>query len=212
MTKRPKRLEPHPETKKLIVFIHGAFARNPFRFFQEIIREERPELLESNKLHLTEIYYGFWRAIKCWIPGARRETTDYVLSRLSTLRLKYPESELYVVAHSFGTFALGRGLHEYPVGIQKLILFGCVLPLEFNWNTLIANGEVGEIINYRSRKDWVVRFLLSLGILMGFGKAGVWGFAQFGGGRIFNPSHEWGHSGYLRVMETKEFKKKLGVL
>lgn len=89
-----------------------------------------------------------------------------------------------IVAHSFGTYVVGRYLTRADDISEKfdcVILCGSILSPEFNWGDLIERAIVGQVLNTVSANDEWVKFLPDGGIPFLaedalFGAAGKSGF------------------------------------
>lgn len=200
-----RKLEAKPNVKLLLVGISGAFSHRSFKELERRLTHEYRDQFETDDWHFANIDLGFWAASFCWIPWARNIVMKYVASRLSTLRLKYPRAKFILLGHSYGTYVL-KTLVKFPIGIDRIITFGSVLPRGFDWTPLIENKEVGEIYNFVGKRDYVVKFLVApLGLLVGFGMAGVCGFDDLASGRVRNIiKKSWGHSGYMKALKNGE--------
>ena len=68
-----------------------------------------------------------------------------------------------VIAHSFGTWLLGHLLRDElkpkvldPLHFGRIILTGCVLRPDFEWNDVREKGLVKEVLNHYATKDPIV--------------------------------------------------------
>jgi pimeloyl-ACP methyl ester carboxylesterase len=106
---------------------------------------------------------------------------------LSTIKDNY-DGPISIVAHSFGTYIIGRYLAEagdLSEEFDALILCGSVLPRDFSWGTHLTSAKVGQILNVISENDEWVKFLPEGGVKLlasdvFFGKAGCEGFSYQG--------------------------------
>jgi hypothetical protein len=59
-----------------------------------------------------------------------------------------------VIAHSFGTLLLGKALQAQPdLRVGRVITLGCVLRPDFDWQTLVARGQVEAVLNQIGTRD-----------------------------------------------------------
>lgn len=80
------------------------------------------------------------------------------------------------VAHSFGTYALGRALEKYPdLTVGRVILCGSILPPDFDWPLLFSRNQVLEVQNDYGAKDFWSR--ISRWLVSDSGPSGATGFA-----------------------------------
>ena len=195
-------IKTHPEVKTLVVLVHGVRSTNAWGSF---IRELIYKKLGNETVHVAMIDYGKKWATVCL---ANKELfIDYISSRLTVLSFKYPNAELNVVAHSFGTLAVCEAVSRYRIKLGSVFLFGSIVRENFEWNTLIEEGTVRNVWNFFSPKDWVVRFLAPLVFL---GRSGSFPFKQIGRNRVLNLERRWGHSKFMKgLTEVVSFLKKV---
>jgi hypothetical protein len=84
------------------------------------------------------------------------------------------------IGHSFGSLAIGKTLQLKPdVGFSRIIVYGCILPRSFPWQTLASRGQVEKVLNEYSPRDRWPRFPLRR-LIPGSGDAGCFGFEDCG--------------------------------
>ena len=128
-------------------------------------------------------------------------TAKYIAARLDTIDSDYPDHEIIVIAHSNGTRATKIAIvrshslrNKYPrFRIDKLILLGCVIKRNFDWNYY----PFIRVINFVSTNDKIVFFAR----IFGMGRAGRYGF-KIKAPNLKQIEVEWGHSGYLEHYTT----------
>lgn len=88
-----------------------------------------------------------------------------------------------VIAHSFGAWLVGQALRQNPdIRVSRIIMAGSVLRPDFDWHTLIADGQAEAVLNhYGSRDLWAY---VSEFFIPDSGPAGFRGFARCSG--VFN--------------------------
>jgi hypothetical protein len=60
-----------------------------------------------------------------------------------------------VIAHSFGTWLLGHALRtDHTLRVGRVILTGCILRPDFDWNELIRRGQVQAVLCHVATKDF----------------------------------------------------------
>jgi hypothetical protein len=63
-----------------------------------------------------------------------------------------------VIAHSFGTWLLGHALlADQTLRVGRVILTGCILRPDFDWNELIKRGQVQSVLCHVATKDFWAR-------------------------------------------------------
>ncbi|MGA2118568.1 MAG: hypothetical protein ABSH56_27905 [Bryobacteraceae bacterium] len=92
-------------------------------------------------------------------------------------QVKY-ERDPHVVAHSLGSFIVGRVLQRYPErNFSDIILMGCVLGRKYAWRKIAHRFEM--VRNEVSGRDWVSAVAVCLkAFIPEMGAAGIGGFAE----------------------------------
>ena len=118
----------------------------------------------------------------------------------SARRDPFADAKLSVIAHSFGTYAIGRILKENPdIRLHRLVLCGAVLPTDFRWDQ-IPNSVRTDIINDCGIRDiWPV---LAQSTTFGYGPSGRFGFGTPG---VRDRFHNFGHGGFFEEKFVREF-------
>lgn len=150
-------------------------------------------------------YYGKFWIIHFLMPWKRKAQiewlkevyNDEVNDRRSGLTTNDPPS---AVAHSFGTYILGYALLKYDwLKFDKIILCGCILPIDFPWQQIIERGQVTAIRNEYGAADYPC--LIACWFVRDSGQAGRYGFnrdcvnlnqqcfQRYGHSDIFNKGH-----------------------
>jgi hypothetical protein len=110
-----------------------------------------------------------------------------------------------VVAHSLGTLLLGHALQvDSTLNVGRVILTGCVLRPDFDWNKLIERGQVEAVLNHYGTKDFWVKIAHYF-----IPDTGPSGRRRFSSGLplLQVPADNFGHSDFFRPDNlSKEFK------
>jgi hypothetical protein len=87
----------------------------------------------------------------------------------------------HIIAHSLGSFVLGRLLHNYPErDFKHIILMGCVLKRRYAWQEMSSRFDM--VRNEVAGRDWVSRLSTFLNpIIPEMGAAGIRGFSSIPG-------------------------------
>lgn len=99
---------------------------------------------------------GAFAGIKPW---NRKVVPIIFLESLAKNRYKFPGAEIWLSCHSNATLGIMNALAEYkknrhkydPIKIDRLFLFGCVIPRKFDWG---IHPEI-EVHNFIGSKDRV---------------------------------------------------------
>ena len=140
---------------KLVISLHGIRTHGKWQ-------KTLSEVLSSENIPIKNYDFGFFNLIKFLIPHFREKKIDEFYNYYSNIlnekkirsNTKDYRSYPSVIAHSFGSYIIGYCLEKYPdIKFDKIILFGCILPDNFDWSTLIANEQIHFIRNEYSKRD-----------------------------------------------------------
>lgn len=173
---------------EIVLLIHGIRTQAEW---QERVKRV---LGEIDGTVVVPVKYGFFDAVRFWWPyGTRRKILDRVERQLRDAKQVYRNGRISVVAHSFGTYAIGMLLDDKPdLTLHRLVLCGSVLPQDFRWDK-IGNQVETRVVNDCALFDiWPV---LAKSASWGYGLSGTYGF---GGPRVVDRFHAFGHSGFFK--------------
>ena len=179
--------------RNVIVTIHGIRKGDTMKALRGLIK--RDECFSDYVIETLD--YGYVYAIVNYIPILRSITAKLVASFLHRIQYQYPHANVTVLAHSNGTWAIGRALETwkekspffYIHKLQKLLLFGSVLKRNFDWNRF----ENIEVTNFVSANDKVVLFAKPF---YGMGWSGRYGF-KTDAPNLRQIQIDTGHTGFL---------------
>lgn len=116
----------------------------------------------------------------------RRRQRYYVRQlarRIATLSEAYADrlgARPDVLAHSFGTWLVGRVMEANPdLRIGRVVLTGSILRPDFDWQRLVARGQVEAVLNHFGTRDRPVR--LAQYLIWDSGPSGRYGFDEESG-------------------------------
>lgn len=106
-----------------------------------------------------------------------------------------------VIAHSLGTWLLGHALHEHSdLRVGRVILAGCTLRPDFDWQSLIDAERVEAVLNHFGTKDHPTKICQFL--IPDSGPSGRLGFCSRG---VLNVQAEgYAHSDFFLVDRMRE--------
>jgi hypothetical protein len=169
------------------LLIHGI---RDFGEWQSMVSDALADLPDTRTIPLK---YGRFDAFRFWFPfWTRRGPINKLLWRIRDARKQFPNSIISVIAHSFGTYAIGIILDENPdIRMHRLILCGGILPSDFRWDKLSERVET-EILNECGIKDiWPV---IAESTTFGYGSSGRFGFGAPG---VWDRYHNFGDGGFF---------------
>jgi len=103
--------------------------------------------------------YGYFPMLPFLLPTKRREKVEWMMDQYAEALALYPNAQFSFVGHSNGTYLLTRALRDYPVcRFKNVVLAGSVVRTRYDWKSVIAKGQVKNVLNYVATADWVVAF------------------------------------------------------
>ncbi len=118
--------------------------------------------------------FGFFSSLSLVNPMSREKKISWFLD-LYTRELERTNGPISIVAHSFGSYLVAKVLEDYPeVRFERVIFCGSIVSVEFDWETIINRGQVGEVLNQYARRDSWVR--VAQWVVDDAGPAGYKGF------------------------------------
>lgn len=162
-------------------------------------QEELSWLIATSYRRMVPVFiykYGRVRA-GVFLRWRQRQLAADLELKVSKLRETYG-AELAVapdvVAHSFGSWLIGRVLLNNPdFSVGRLILAGSVLRPDFDWSRLVERGQVEAILNHVAANDkWVP---LAHFVIPDAGPSGTRGFTSTG--VIHRAEDLFGHSSFF---------------
>lgn len=181
-------------TQRLIVTVHGI---RTFGQWQERLRHL---ILERDPdVHVRNYSYGYFSVVAFMVPIFRWLAVRHFRIRLNELFKEFPNAEVSIFAHSFGTHLVAWGLRKSDPtllpNISNIVLAGSVLKSTFSWSPLFTTNKVHRVVNDCAVDDNVL--LLSQFLVLFTGMAGRIGFYGFSGTPLINRYFRGGHSGYF---------------
>lgn len=167
--------------KGILVSIHGLYSKAEWNF------DIAPIASSQGWIFAPYVYSGnTWGLLIN--RNKRQKTIDEFRDWIFDLGKRYEKysSNISIVAHSYGTYLVGKyleGFNEVPFNLNSLILTGSVLNKNFEWNRHLDDLRVGSILNIHSPNDRIIgkmpncKYKKFIGIDPIFGNAGYGGFS-----------------------------------
>lgn len=179
--------------EQVILLIHGIRTQADWQPMLTQVLEEK------GRIKVISIKYGYFDVFHFWFPFARQSPVTRVEKEFRSARKKYPHAKISVIAHSFGTYVIGKLLkEEFDFELERLILCGSILPCSYPWEDVMhkfigGNDEnILNIVNECGKRDiWPV---LAKTTSWGYGDSGTHGFGQ---GEVRDRYHNIQHSDYF---------------
>lgn len=184
-----------PPKKHIVVLIHGI---RTHAVWQERLAQQ---LASEADIEAFPIGYGFFDIIKFWFPfWIRQSPINRVLRELRTLRTKYRDADISVVAHSFGSYIMANILsEETDIQLHRLQLCGSIISDSYRWDK-VSSRISGNVINDAGTRDyWPVMASLTS---WGYGASGTFGFKTI---NVKDRFHDCGHSDFLSDEHMRKY-------
>ncbi len=162
--------EPIKDEKHLVILVHGIRTHaNHFSELKKLLIEEGFTVEFTN--------YGRFDLVRFLTPidFFGEIAADNVWHQIEeAIYIQGQPQHISVIAHSFGTYIVGRILPKKPnFRASKIILCGSVLPYNFDFSNFRTKFE-GKILNEIGTKDfWPA---IAANVTWGYGSAGTFGF------------------------------------
>lgn len=185
-----------PEYRAAAISIHGIHTSGKWQ------KELTPHL-QDNAIRYVPLDYGWWPVFRILGPLGWRKALGVRKDIESAIQRQREHTErVWVLAHSFGSFCIGKMLLESPsTRLRGMILCGSILPEDYDWGRVFEQRQVGWVLNEICRKDLVVT--LARFAVWGAGRSGSKGFS------VKHPSLEQidnKHSGHSDLLSSAHFQ------
>ena len=195
--------EPEEDVTDVVFVIHGI--RDEGFWTHKIARKVREAGRRAKRVYQTETStYGYFPMLPFLLPPVRRAKVEWLMDQYTEDLSLYPNARFSFIGHSNGTYLLARALKDYPaVRFERVVFAGSVVRSRYEWDKMIARGQVGSVLNYVASGDWVVAFfpkaleMLRLQDLGGLGHDGFRPPAPANGNRVEVRYARGGHSAAL---------------
>jgi pimeloyl-ACP methyl ester carboxylesterase len=185
---------------QVVLLIHGIRTHAEW---QGMVREM---IAVPGQIEVIPIGYGYFDVFRFWFPfwtrnGPIERVHEEIRVALQKYRKTHPDAKLSIIAHSFGTYIVGKILQRhFDLQIHRLILCGSVLPQLFPWNHLQGRFDDDKVVNECGQADiWPV---LAKSLSWGYGASGTHGF---GAVLVKDRFHEGGHGQYFEKKFVKTY-------
>lgn len=148
------------------------------------------------KVRAFRMGHGFYNALFFLAPGDKsQEPYEKLVNQYAEAKKEFKNAQISIVAHSFGTYLVGRLLREYSCDrLCRVILCGSVLRPDYDWSHVRRRFQSdGRVLNQCGFSDYWPAFA---GLLRKrYGPAGRYGFEHI------YPQNRWflgGHSLFFK--------------
>jgi hypothetical protein len=156
------------DVKHLVVLLHGIRTAAEWQ-------EEIRDAIEGLDLIVKPMKYDYFDVLRFIMPIKlfKEQKISYVTDQLRALRQFYPNAEISIIAHSFGTFIVSEIIKRQLFGSFRRIVFcGSVVKVVFSWSRYLLDTR--SLINDCGEFDyWPI---VAEVITFGYGASGYVGF------------------------------------
>jgi hypothetical protein len=179
----------------IVILIHGIRTR-------ALWQGEVKQKLEQAGLVAIPTNYNKFDVFRFLLPFERtkRSPLRKVEAEVRSVQKKFPEGTIAILAHSFGTYVVGKLLSNPDNRFSKLAFCGSVIPIDFDFTS--AEGRFSHVLNEVGCCDiWPV---MASKIGWGYGPTGSFGFNR--GNFVQDRKHaKYGHSSFLNGTFCEDF-------
>ena len=156
---------------------------------------------------IQHMWYGRFSVFQFLSPFARTAKIGWFRTRYTETIRAYEGRVIQtllpsVVAHSFGTLILGNALTRFKdIRVDSVILCGSILPRDFPWDTLIANGQVQRVLHDIGRDDKWAKICSF--VVPGTGSSGRDGFST-ADPQLVEEVHNLSHNEYFDALQMQK--------
>jgi hypothetical protein len=134
--------------------------------------------LEQAGLVVEVTDYGRFNLLEFLVPIShfRKRAIDTVWKQIRIVRQNYPNADVSIVAHSFGTFVISHMMkEEFDLKFHRIIFCGSVVPYDFQFEQ-VQGRFISPIVNEVGTRDvWPA---IAESVTSGYGSAGTYGFRR----------------------------------
>ncbi|MDV2962476.1 response regulator [Shewanella algae] len=181
---------------KVCILVHGVLTDG----------EWQERILLPDEWKKISYKYNYYSALKILTPISRKKQVESFVTFFKNVIIDNPESEIVIVAHSFGTYLVCNALLHSNIEnlsyVSKIILSGSVMRQDFSFSDIARRYKTTTIINDASVNDKAL--VLSKMFCFGLGHAGRVGF-NTSHDSLTNRFHKGGHSLYKRERFIEDY-------
>lgn len=187
-------------TKKLVLLIHGI---RTHALWQELVTDILKEIPDCD---VKSLGYGYFDVLRFWFPFfTRNKPIKEIEDQIANIIATYDqETEITIIAHSFGTYAVSKILEKNQfIRLENLLLCGAIVRRDYDWAR--ADDQISNvIINDHGAKDvWPV---LAKAASWFYGAIGTYGAKKF---QVEDRLHPFRHSDYFDRAFIKKYWRPL---
>ncbi len=184
-----------PEPPHIVVLLHGIRTQAPWAEMVAALLRAHCQV-EA----VVPLRYGYFDLLRFLSPVyTRRKPVERIVRELRDIRTQYPQGQISVIAHSFGTYAICQALAEPDIRLARLLLCGSIVRSDFRWDRHTA--QLPEtVLNDCGTHD--ILPVLATTATWGYGPSGTFGFGTF---RVRNRFSKFTHSAYFTPQFVQEY-------
>jgi hypothetical protein len=179
----------------VVALLHGIRTEAPW---QDMVAAE---IKRASSIEVFPIGYGWLDVLRFWWPWrTRMKPLERVLRELRSIRSRFPNADLVVVAHSFSTYLMSKVLEEHKdIRIARLLLCGSIIPVDYRWDKAIHAGDTTVVNEVGTRDGWPVFARVSS---WGYGCSGTMGFKT---SLVVDRYFDMGHSDFFTHEHVNQY-------
>lgn len=176
-----------PKNKEtLVALIHGIRTRAEWH------DNLRRKIKTVSSSEVKSIKYGFFDGVSFLIHRYAKKL-DHLSEELRLLKRDYPNHELVIVAHSFGTFLTLKFLQKnLDYTVDRILFCGAIICEDYKFFSLANFPKEGSVLNDVGLRD--IYPVLAKSFSLGYGASGTFGFNRH---QVENRYFDCGHSEFF---------------
>lgn len=166
------------DVNNVVFLIHGVMANQKDNWTDRFAEKMQKDSSFSDWA-IEQGEWGYLFFLFSIIPFIRYAKIKQVQKRLREIQNKYPNADIHVIAHSYGTMLIHEAVKrsdkdtdQLPIILRTVILIGGIISEFEKFKETLQKGKISHIYNFCSYQDRVIRWQPI------FGKCGYWGFVK----------------------------------
>jgi hypothetical protein len=157
--------------QEVVILVHGI---RDYALWQN----EIGNALKRHGFEVESTNYGRLNLMEFLAPTSyfRKKAIAKVENQIRIIKETYPEANISVIAHSFGTYVIARMMRDrFDIKFGRVIFCGSVVEYDFPFEQ-VRNRFLGRILNDVGTRDiWPA---MADSVTIGYGSAGTFGFRR----------------------------------
>ncbi len=170
--------------KIVVALVHGIRTDGGWQ------EKARQALQKEGEVSVVPLGFEFYDVVRFLGPW-REEPISRIERKLRDLPRLYPDHDLVIIAHSFGTYIISKILQRAPdIRVLRLLLCGSIISAKYKWDSL-PHEKLSCVNDVGTRDVWPV---FARVFSFDYGCSGSFGFKD---PRVIDRYFNYGHSDFF---------------